>query len=309
MTWHSILVPLDGSEFSESVLPVATGLARSAQARIRLALVHQPHPLAGGEAGPLPVPDLDLRVREAEYLDRVVGRLSGQDGLEVVAVHGDGEPGPALEEIAGKGDDLVVMATHGRGAFSRFWLGSTADYLIRHLDIPLLLVRPGSSTGKAADLDLPLRHALVPLDPSALSERVLEPMAELLQLAGPGLKRVTLLHVIEPVLGVGEPGLPFAVPIEPHLFAESQAQAERRLARVGERLREQGFEVEVVVVTSALAAPAIVETAAERGAQVIAMTTHGQRGLKRVVLGSVTDKVIRSADCPVLVFRPSAPVL
>lgn len=310
MTWHSILVPLDGSEFAESVLPIAAGLARGAGARLRLALVHQPHPLAGGEAGPVPVPDLDLRVRETEYLGRVAARLEDEDGPEVLSVFADGEPGPALEDLVRSGgDSLVVMATHGRGAFSRFWLGSTADYLVRHLDVPVLLVRPGASG--AVDPTLPLRHAVVPLDASSLSERVLEPAMELLRLAGPGIRQITLVHVIEPVLGVGEPGLPFAVPIEPQLFARHQGEVERRLHRVAERLRGEleGLEVEVTVVSSALAAPAIVETATARGARFIAMTTHGQRGLRRVVLGSVTDKVVRSAECPVLVFRPPVPVL
>ena len=54
-----------------------------------------------------------------------------------------GEVVSTMCELAGSGKyDLVVMATHGRSPMGRFWLGSVADEMVRHVNLPLLLVRP-----------------------------------------------------------------------------------------------------------------------------------------------------------------------
>lgn len=303
---RSILVPLDGSSFAERVLPLAVQLAEGHGASIRLALVHTPHPIVGGEAGPGVVPDFDLRAREAEYLTSQADTIDPDKRGMVSTVHLDGDPGPALEaEVRRASVDLVVMATHGRGAFSRFWLGSVADYLVRHLEVPVLLIRPGQEAG--SDSHYPFRHVLVPLDGSTLAEQAIEPA---LALAGGGSSTpplLTLVTVVEPVLGVGEPGLPFAVPIEPRLFDEHRRAAEARLQVVASRLAARGIVVNTAVATDPGVAGAIVSEAERAGAGLISMMTHGDRGLRRLVLGSVADKVLRGATMPILLGRPPGP--
>jgi nucleotide-binding universal stress UspA family protein len=299
---RSILVPLDGSRFAERVLPLAAQLADSHHASIRLALVHTPHPVLGSDGGPGMVPDLELRNREAEYLTAQMALLDPEGGRQVSTVHLDGDPGPALEAEAHRASvDLVVIATHGRGAFSRFWLGSVADYLVRHLGVPILLVRPAEEG--ASQPQFPFNHVLVPLDGSALAEQAIEPALALGTGAAP---RFTLMSVIEPVLGVGEPGLPFAVPVDPRLFDEHRRGAELRLTAAAERLGGRGVQVETSLVTAAGVGAAIVEEAQRVGAGLISMMTHGDRGLRRLMLGSVADKVLRGATVPILLGRPAA---
>ena len=80
--------------------------------------------------------------------------------------------------------DLVALTTHGRGPLGRFWLGSVADTLVRHLHVPTLLIRPREGVSPAAD-PVPKR-ILVPLDGSPRAEQILGPTAELARYATTG---------------------------------------------------------------------------------------------------------------------------
>jgi nucleotide-binding universal stress UspA family protein len=150
--YRDILVPLDGSPVAESALPLAALLAESAHARLHLTLIHEPAPALVGMGGlPLPSPDLEeaSRGRETAYLAGIAARWHKAAGSQVEFRLVQGRAGPDLcEEAAKLGADLVVMTTHGRGALQRLWLGSVADYLVRHLTIPVLLLprRAGSAS-------------------------------------------------------------------------------------------------------------------------------------------------------------------
>jgi nucleotide-binding universal stress UspA family protein len=114
-----------------------------------------------------------------------------------------------------------------------------------------------------------------------------------------------LLSVVEPVLGAGEPGLAVAIPLNPELLEEQRRIAEHRLAGVQERLRAKALRVEARVITKTRPAEAILEAADRERVDLIAMTTHGEGGLRRLLLGSVAYKVVRGSHVPVLVLRPT----
>ncbi len=300
MTLRTIMVPIDGSAFAEAALPPARAVAAAhAGAVVRLVLVHSaPSGVALGAEGPRLT--AELRDREEAYLTAAAERLGGL----VETAHLDGDPGPELALEAERcGADLVVMATHGRGAMGRFWLGSVADHLVRHLHRPILLVRPDPE--EATPGPPRFERALVPLDPSPDSEAVLQALSRVL--GADRAPTVILLSVVEPVLGVGEPGLPFAVPADPAILTEQRRVAEERLVATAARLRGAGLRVETTVLTAARPAAAILETAIDQEVGLVAMTTHGEGGLQRLLLGSVTDKVIRACPVPVLLWRPSGP--
>jgi len=296
MRLKSILVPLDGSRFAEAALPLATTIARRAGARLRLVLVNT---RASGPGATAAATAVTMQERARDYLNTTASRLD-PGGALVTDVHLlEGPPGPVLAADAEQHqDDLVLMATHGRGAISRAWLGSVADYLVRHLHRPVLLVRPAD--GQQSYGSTRLEEVLVPLDTSTTSEQVVDP---LLSVAGPAV-RVTLVHVVEPVLGVSEPALPFPMPMDPKLIEELREMAQARLDRVADHLRTRGVTVVTRVLTGMGAATMILEEAARGRYDLISMTTHGEGGLRRVLLGSVADKIIRGAEIPVLVMRP-----
>ena len=144
-----ILVPLDGSAAHETALPVAERLARGWTAALHLVMVV---PTAGtlsghkGAAGLLmPLATramLEIAEQDAAAYVGGLGNTLTAGGLDVFSSVGRGEPLTVLLETARKtGADLVVMATHARGAMEGFWAGSLTPKLMQRLDRPILLVR------------------------------------------------------------------------------------------------------------------------------------------------------------------------
>jgi len=298
----SVLVPLDRSSFAEQALPLASSIARRANARLDLVEVHALYALEDPHAGWAPFEaDRDAQCKQQEqlYLDATArlttcvsavvataGVLSGSAVLpETVA-------DSILERARTGKADLIVMATHGRGPLSRFGFGSVADQLIRRAPMPVLLVRPSEKPARTTPEPV-LENILIPLDGSKLAEQVLEPAAELAQLME---ARLSLLRVVEFRSSSGDRGA---------ASLPDRSEQERYLERVAARLREQGLQVGTRVVVARHAAEAILEEARVHGADLIALATHGRGGLKRLLLGSVADRLIRGAALPILVYRPT----
>ncbi len=304
MSYRNILVPLDGSRFAETAIPFATRLAKRTQARIHLIMVHEPVPALVGMGDTPPLVQLEEQSRDQErsYLATLSGDLL-HDGYPMVEFRDlEGAAGPILCEEADRIDaDLVAMATHGRGAMGRLWLGSVADYLIRHLTMPVLLVHPDR---RDSEREPALHSILVALDLSSESDAILEPVVKLAQLTE---GHVTLVHVVEPILGPMAMGLPYAAPIPPEVFAEQRLTAQKKLDRVASDLRNRGLSVCARIVDVSSAAGGLLETLEQDRYDLLAMTTHGRGGVRRLLLGSVADKVIRGASKPVLSVRPPLP--
>jgi nucleotide-binding universal stress UspA family protein len=300
--YRSILVPLDGSELAAEALSLAVSIARRSGAKLRLVLVHQ-HPSV-----PLDVTNtrtavgLDVARRKAErsYLRNVQARLRGDGARVASAVTLTGAVGPALVTyVRDLGIDLVVMATHGRGGVRRAWLGSVADHLIRNLEIPVLLVRP-TSAHRSAALPAP-SQVLVPLDGSVLAEEALVPAIEV---ARAWDAELTLLRVVGPVLLSSDPMFPVPSAYDEDLTGMARDAAQDYLDDMVERLRAQGVRASGVAVISWNVAETILESAQPERVAMLAVATHGRGGVRRLVLGSVADKLVRGADVPVLVQRP-----
>jgi nucleotide-binding universal stress UspA family protein len=295
-----VMVPLDGSEFSEQALKYAYDLAGRMRARLHLVKVQAPEPVNaegfffnmqanppsfGADEGYLTVKRLDrlgsnVDVVTAVLKGRIVDALSGY--------------------IHDQGIDLIIMTTHGRGGLSRAWLGSVADQLVRRVNIPTLLLRPSKksegSNGRRFELD----HIVIPLDGSAESERAIEPAIALGQVTG---AHYTLLQVVPPlVLVPAIDGAPIALDRDEH--QDLRTSAAKYLDGVAERLREQGHQVDTAIVIQPQCAAGILEQAAGSDANLIAMATHGRSGFQRLALGSVADKVLRGTTVPLLLLRP-----
>jgi nucleotide-binding universal stress UspA family protein len=191
------------------------------------------------------------------------------------------------------------MATHGRGPASRFWLGSVADALIRTTTVPLLLLRPSEQPPPVA-LTPPFRHVMIPLDGSELAEQALEPAIQIGRLMEVDY---TLLRVVKPVVAL-DPNLgwPAMIGTNETLTRQEIDEAQAYLDRIALRLGKQGLKVRTRTVLHTHPAEAILQET--RGADVIALAAHGHGGLRRLLLGSVADKVLRGGATPMLVCRP-----
>jgi nucleotide-binding universal stress UspA family protein len=306
--YHSVLVPLDGSTFGEQALPLALSIARRAGATLNVVRVHQPlTPVYADSIAPGTF-EAEAKVLEQEraYLDGIVKRLTTGSSVPMTSALLEG---PVVAEMlnghaAVTKADLIVMTTHGRGPLSRFWLGSVADELVKRAAAPLLLVRPQETAPDHAAEPV-LRHILVPLDGSVLAERVLEPA---LTLGGLMQADYTLLRIYGPLVDTGLDPLSYAMVggFEPS-DEQLRAGANDYLNRVAVRLQQQGVNVRTHVALAPHPAGAILDTAQRLGVDLIALETHGRRGLPRLLLGSVADKVIRGASTPVLVHSSPRP--
>lgn len=291
--YRSILVPLDGSSASERSLPYAAALARLSGAELHVVYVHTPLLLAEG-AMYLGTPDVQLWEEEKKYLLGVAERLK-KEGIEEVSAHVlEGMIAEAVQEYAlGHASDLVVMTTHGRGPMSRFWLGSVADQFVHRLPMPLLLIHTAEEGAKKPD---PTFHnMLVALDGTPMAEEILAPAGELAKRMGAAL---TLLRVV-PAVPEGAKATIAGEPLADKLRAEAHVY----LQRIAGSLRERGVQTRTSIKVHAHPATAILDEAASGEYDVIALETHARRGLPRLFLGSVADKVVRGASIPVLVHR------
>jgi nucleotide-binding universal stress UspA family protein len=299
--YRSIVVPLDGSAFGEQALPFALATARAAGAALCLVHVHREH--AFYMVGTVPivdeVEDARQRTDEKAYLEGLAQRLSAQAPQPVSVALLDQPIASAIAaHAASTHADLIVLTSHGRGGMSRFWLGSTADTLVRQTETPLLIVRPNEARpGKSAEPRL--EHILIPLDGSALAEDILDHALALGSLSG---ARYTLIQAIDPDLVVyASP--PAVVRADEQELQLLRAAAREYLDRIAERLRARDAHVQAKIVLGA-PAPAILEFAQSHSVDVIAMSTHGRGGVGRLLLGSVADKVIRGASIPLLLHHP-----
>ncbi len=308
--FHSILVPLDGSSFGEQALPLALSIARRSGAAIELMHVHQFVDSFCAELTPMSGPlEEGLRKAEKEYLENAAHRMLATGPARINTFFCEGDVATQVRSHAVKiNSDLVIMTTHARGALGRIWLGSRADELIRELPMPVLLVHPKENAAGFRD-DIKLETILVPLDGSTLAEQMLEPATALARLA---TSTIVLMRVIRPLLPSSPPiGMGTFSNVAVHLAQDIdrlQRQLEQEafvyLERIAQKLSNADVPVKTQVVVADQPGVGILKEAREIGCDLIALETHGRRGLKRMFLGSVADKVLRGSTVPVLLHRP-----
>lgn len=298
----TILVPYDGSEFAGQALTLAVDVALRADASLLLLQVDGAIPAAEPGEAPEALVEADRRRQERQraHLDATAEELRDA-GVAVTARLERGGISDTLVRVAEEEADLVVMATHGRGPFSRFWLGSVADALTRRCTVPLLLMKPREEDDGPVASEA-FERIVVGLDGSELAETVLPIATELGALFG---ARYSLLRVVRPIFPgvIGYEDVPQAV--DPGMIEEIEQAAAEYVEGVADRLREEGHEVEGRVVRGSSVPWAILEAAGEEGASAVALAAHGRGGLGRALLGSTADKVVRGARGPVLLHRPA----
>jgi len=147
-------------------------------------------------------------------------------------------------------------------------------------------------------------RVLVPLDGSKVGEAAIPVINQLVEKCGPGVKvEITLLGVITLLrhwVVVGEASAPVSYTEEELKLIEQRVM--NYLTRTGDSLKQPRVTVKTMVA-SGNAAEEILEACTEVNADLIAMSTHGRSGLRRLAFGSITDKILHRAPVPVLMVR------
>jgi len=299
--YSKIVLPLDGSTAAECALPLVRALARRLAIPVEL-------------LGVIDLREISRNVAAAEglFLDRLAEDESRHSvkylskiakSLVVSTSTTRCERGGAAETIietaAADKNALIVMATHGRSGLNRFLLGSVAEKVLRASDNPVLLVKatePPVTAGEAA-----LTSIVVPLDGSELAEGVLPTVTELARTLDIEVFLIRAFAIPYGAYSAGE-GFYDPVHLEAFLTMLKQETFDYLDKKVAD-LKRAGLTKVSYVAKEGLSADEIIKFARETPANLIAMSSHGRSGIKRWVLGSVTETVVRHSGDPVLVLR------
>lgn len=296
---NNIVVPLDGSQLADGAIPHAVELARRTGASLRLVRVHaQMAPLAV-EAPPLAFPDsrveAEVVMTKRAWLEAKARAVRLDSKLDVQTEFRIGIPG---EEIVAAASDcdakFVVCTTHGTGGWAPNWFGSVTDYVIRHTVKPVLAM----SSVATERTSVPSRM-LVLLDGSEMSEAILPEAVSFAKAFGAS---VELFRVVVPPW-VGESEVVLAPEIDKFGIDAFAEEAKHELDAVAEDLREKGLMVTASVEVHGSVTRRILRHIEESDPDVVALATHG-RGIARLLVGSVADKVLRAGARPMLCVRP-----
>jgi len=322
--FQRILVPLDGAEGSERAIPLAARIARASHGTIvfirvipslKEVLAYAP---AANEPTTVPPSAFEKDLANAaSYLsDTIAAYAEDLKGIATEMDLGFGSASPAIFSTAQlEHTDLIVMCSHGERGLTRRVFGSIAQQAVRHSPVPVLVFNEHGVMVPPPDAAHPLR-ILVALDGSALSETALEPAIQLLVALAPSARgALHLLRVTD------QPALYSIMRSQEHIGETMQEDARREaetyVKAVVDRLRAGSLAELGLTITSSVAvntdvAGTIIKLAERAEAlenrssyDLIAMATHGRGGLQRLVMGSVTERVLGATKLPLMIVHTS----
>ncbi len=295
-----LLIPLDGSKTAEQVLPWALSLANRFRLPVELlAVVDTGTMLTSVDRARQFDKLVEQGTRDSKaYLERISGRFVG------IKLRRSVELGNAAELIIEKAEAsksaLVAMTTHGHSGLNRWLLGSVAEKVLRATTNPLLLVRP-SLAGKV-DGEASFKSIIVPLDGSELGEASLPCAGKIAKKLG---LELFLIRIVEKPYGAFVSGGGYYAGNVDELMNDIRDRARDYLEAKLAELKKSGVEQTSYLLQEGIAADEIVSVGDQTPESLIVMSSHGRSGVKRWLLGSVAETVVRHANNPVLVVRPT----
>lgn len=297
-----LLVATDLSPLADAALDRAMSFAARDGAKITLVFV-EPDYTATPAMGSLESAAIlewtatsqELRDNDLAGLEERAGRVRGA-GVDVATILRKGSPDDVIPEVAAEvGADLVVVSTHGRTGIRRFLLGSVAEHVVRRSPVTVLVTR-GEGRGD-------FRRVLVGTDFSPAADKALR---QAVALSAPGAI-IDVVHVWHYPPGAW--GLETLADRTDALAALQTALtegAQERGDRLLEEWKDSGRQVRFELLHGP-AASAMTARAETTGADLVAIGTHGYRGFRRFLLGSIAEATVRHAPCSVLVAHAEHP--
>lgn len=298
--YSKLLVPLDGSRLSESVLPYVRKFAKSFSAPVVLLYVIEPDPLAP-VTEPVQSPRSDIAKGDAEntynaYLQRIAAGIP-----KPLSVRASVKTGRSAETIvddaATEARTLIAMATRGLSGVKRWFLGSVANKVLEATRNPLLLIK---ATGEEnAGKEASVSRVLVPLDGSQLSETALPHASAIAKSLNVPIELFRSYSL--PITVMTPPVYP---PNPELLTADSMKEATRKYLRNKvDEIKADGCKEASYLVSQGEAAGQIIDAARQAPGTLIVMCTHGRTGIGRWILGSTAHRVVFHSADPVLLVR------
>jgi len=297
--YKKMLVPLDGSDLAEVVLPYAKEIAGRLDLDVILLHVYSP-----AKHDFIPMHQVYIE-RMAEIVRSQSQEVQEKAGVQprgkVVKVRGELAVGHPAEEILRYADknnvDLILIATHGHSGIKRWAMGSVADKVLRAANVPVWLVRAGIPQEIVHAKDL--QKILVTLDGSQVAETILHYVKSLAKGMG---SELILLEVIEPIMLPHMVGYRDQEEYEQRLIAKAEEEAKRYLNKKKRALRGEGIKVRSVLLRGQ-PTQTILQYAEDKSVSLIALTTHGFSGIAKWVYGSVASNIVEASTRPIFLVR------
>ena len=295
-TVKRILVPTDFEEKLNVVLDEAIQIANHYDAEIHILHVNI-FPIGVPFASTYFDPeDSNMKEHIDSYVDDKFAEIKKNYGDEVKfkfvnrsaerVLHG-------IEEYVKEKDiDLIIMSSHGRKAFLNFFLGSIAEEAIRHSPVPVMIVKE-----EKANIFSGIRPLfLVPIDFSEFSKNAL---IDTIKLAKIVEAKIHLIHTIPNAFQLHVEGAEInIIKNYPDLIKDT----EKALKKFFKAVDSDYTKVEYKVLFG-VAAVEITDYAAQNNINMIFLSSHGLTGIKKFFIGNVAEKIVRMADCPVLIYK------
>lgn len=307
--YSTILVPLDGSERAETIIPYVEQLARKENVHVVFAQVIEPTIRSA-------ILNLD-KEREVAYplqkIDQVQQYLTGwknnfeQQGLSSDLLLLKGVAVEGIVEAANfVNADLVAMTSQGKTGLARTLYGSVTSGLLNKIHCPLFVVQSKQLQKKAE-----IKRILIPLDGSPRSETVIDHAVTIAQLDQATL---VLLHVVRtgyqtttPIDVESEINETFVAKdlfnrLGEHEEFERLKQARDYLLNIRSQLQEQGLTVEANLMYGR-PIESIITLANQTNIDLITLTNQGRTGLAQVFYGSVASGILNASNRPLLIVQ------
>lgn len=301
--FDTILVPLDGSQLADGVLPHVVAIARSFNAEITLLQILEKNH-AGTSAQLFDLLNWQInKTRAILYLDKIQARLQ-KSNIRVLSEVLEGLIAEGITEYAqNRGMKLIVLSSHGRHGLTQWGISSITQKIILSAQTSLLIIRAHQYVGHSDELtEAPAyRHILVPLDGSQRAENVLPIVT---QLANFHKSQIHLVQVIQtPEMARQMPPVREDVELSKRVVERNQEEAERYLEQLKSRSYLEGITVQTHLIASDNAAVALHQLVEQENIDLVALSAHGYSGNHQWPYGSMVSNFIMYGRVSLLIVQ------
>jgi nucleotide-binding universal stress UspA family protein len=298
--YTDILIPTDGSDNVEPAIQCGLDLARRYDATVHALHVVDSSPIERRLELTALEPDLetlpDTWYDAGDAATQQIATRAAEHGIDAVTEVRRGIPEREIRSyITDTGIDLICMGTRGHTGLDRVLLGSVTTRIVRTVDIPVLSVKSKLMEALSeSEIQKGFENILVPTDGSKPAR---EAVTHALDLARTYDATLHALYVVDRGAYASRPGWTWD-----ELQQVLEQNGETVVEDVQSRTAADGISV-AAEITHGVPHQAIEEYCNQHGIDIVVMGTHGRSGLTRQLIGSVTERVLRSSDVPVLTIR------
>ncbi|MFA9416798.1 universal stress protein [Natrinema sp. HArc-T2] len=282
-----VLVPVDGSDPATAALEHTLDIARERDATVHLLHVADTNQPSLTRLGTEVV---DVLEEEGEGIVSEAATLAEERGVSVVTDVVQGDPRPTIVDYASDGTfEFVAMGAHGRRGLGEYVLGSVTDHVVNHSPVPVMTVRAADG----ATPTYPYTDVLVPTDGSSHATAALDLASMVAERTGATLH---LLSIVDELPEVGDAE-------STQLSEQLEENVQTVLDEAAATATQAGVDDVTTTIATGSMPQEVTNYADGEGIDLVVMGTHGHTGLDRHLLGSFTERVIRTSPVPVLTTR------